>query len=101
LSARRSNMNVMNQRVIQKSFARPNSDGRREQIIDAALKVMITDGVYHATTRKIAEAAPIIAPPSRSILQLRRNSTIASRICFGSSGARSKRLRANSSRSRR
>ncbi|MDA9520577.1 hypothetical protein XI06_09415 [Bradyrhizobium sp. CCBAU 11434] len=49
----------MNQRVIQKSFARPNSDGRREQIIDAALKVMISDGVYHATTRKIAEAAGV------------------------------------------
>ncbi|WP_271605157.1 TetR/AcrR family transcriptional regulator [Bradyrhizobium sp. CCBAU 11434] len=54
-----SNINDMNQRVIQKSFARPNSDGRREQIIDAALKVMISDGVYHATTRKIAEAAGV------------------------------------------
>src|SRR5689334_301222 len=49
----------MNERVIQKSFARPNSDGRREQIINAALKVMITEGVYHATTRKIAEAAGV------------------------------------------
>jgi AcrR family transcriptional regulator len=55
----RSNMNPMNQRVIRKSFARPNSDGRREQIVDAALKVMISEGVYHATTRKIAEAAGV------------------------------------------
>ncbi len=44
---------------MRKSFARPNSDGRREQIIDAALKVMISEGVYHATTRKIAEAAGV------------------------------------------
>jgi AcrR family transcriptional regulator len=28
-----------------------------EQTVDAALRVMITEGVYHATTRKIAEAA--------------------------------------------
>lgn len=49
----------MSERVIPKSFARPNSDGRREQIIDAALKVMIAEGVYHATTRKIAEAARV------------------------------------------
>lgn len=52
-------MNPMNRRMIRKSFARPNSDGRREQIIDAALKVMIAEGVYHATTRKIAEAAGV------------------------------------------
>ncbi len=56
---RRNNINAMNQRVIRKTFARPNSDGRREQIIDAALKVMIAEGVYHATTRKIAEAAGV------------------------------------------
>jgi len=49
----------MTERVIRKSFARPNSDGRREQIVDAALKVMIAEGVYHATTRKIAEAAGV------------------------------------------
>lgn len=54
-----SNINAMNERVIRKSFARPNSDGRREQIVDAALKVMIAEGVYHATTRKIAEAAGV------------------------------------------
>ena len=55
----RGNMNPMNERAMKKSFARPNSDGRREQIIDAALKVMISEGVYHATTRKIAEAAGV------------------------------------------
>jgi AcrR family transcriptional regulator len=49
----------MSERAIPKSFARPNSDGRREQIVDAALKVMISEGVYHATTRKIAEAAGV------------------------------------------
>ena len=49
----------MNQRATRHSFARPNSDGRREQIVNAALKVMIADGVYHATTRKIAEAAGV------------------------------------------
>lgn len=59
MSGRHSNINVMTQRVTRKSFARPNSDGRREQIIDAALKVMIAEGVYHATTRKIAEAAGV------------------------------------------
>jgi len=52
-------MNPMNQRVIRTSSARPNSDGRREQIINAALKVMIAEGVYRATTRKIAEAADV------------------------------------------
>lgn len=40
-------------------IARPNSDGKRELIIDAALKVMISDGLYRATTRKIAEAAGV------------------------------------------
>lgn len=49
----------MNRQMTRKSIARPNSDGRREQIIDAALKVMIAEGVYHATTRKIAEAAGV------------------------------------------
>jgi AcrR family transcriptional regulator len=46
-------------RINPKSRARPNSDGRREQIVEAALKVMIAEGVYHATTRKIAEAAGV------------------------------------------
>lgn len=49
----------MKQQSIRKSRTRPNSDGRREQIVNAALKVMISDGVYHATTRKIAEAAGV------------------------------------------
>ncbi|HEY5204285.1 MAG TPA: TetR/AcrR family transcriptional regulator [Roseiarcus sp.] len=40
-------------------ISRPNSEGRREQILAAALKVMIAEGVYHATTRKIAEAAGV------------------------------------------
>lgn len=40
-----------------KGISRPNSDGRREVIIEAALKVMISEGLYRATTRKIAEAA--------------------------------------------
>ena len=44
---------------ISKSPIRPQSTGRREQIIDAALKVMISNGVYNATTRKIAEAAGV------------------------------------------
>ncbi len=49
----------MDKRVTRKSLVRPKSDGRREQIISAALKVTIADGVFHATTRKIAEAAGI------------------------------------------
>ena len=53
------NIGRMDKRVTRKSRARPNSDGRREQIVDAALKVMISEGVYHATTRKIAEAAGV------------------------------------------
>jgi AcrR family transcriptional regulator len=53
------NIGRMDKRVTRKSRARPNSDGRREQIVNAALKVMIADGVYHATTRKIAEAAGV------------------------------------------
>lgn len=40
-------------------IARPNSDGKRELMIEAALKVMISDGLYNATTRKIAEAAGV------------------------------------------
>lgn len=43
----------------QARIARPNSDGKRELIIGAALKVMISDGLYNATTRKIAEAAGV------------------------------------------
>jgi AcrR family transcriptional regulator len=43
----------------QARIARPNSDGKRELIIGAALKVMISDGIYRATTRKIAEAAGV------------------------------------------
>lgn len=50
---------VMDKHVTQKSFARPNSDGRRDQIVNAALKVMIAEGVYGTTTRKIAEAAGV------------------------------------------
>jgi AcrR family transcriptional regulator len=42
-----------------KSISRPHSEGRREQILAAALKVMIAEGVHHATTRKIAEAARV------------------------------------------
>jgi len=45
--------------VTAKSRVRPNSDGRREQIVEAALAVMIAEGVYHATTRKIAQAAGV------------------------------------------
>ncbi len=41
------------------SPARPQSTGRREQIIDAALTVMISHGVHNTTTRKIAEAAGV------------------------------------------
>lgn len=40
-------------------IVRPNSDGKRELMIEAALKVMISDGLYNATTRKIAEAAGV------------------------------------------
>jgi AcrR family transcriptional regulator len=49
----------MVERVILKRFERPNSDGRRDQIVNAALKVMIAEGVYGTTTRKIAEAAGV------------------------------------------
>jgi AcrR family transcriptional regulator len=44
---------------IRRSRVRPQSTGRREQIIDAAMRVMISNGVYNATTRKIAEAAGV------------------------------------------
>lgn len=44
---------------IRRSPVRPQSTGRREQIIDAALTVMISNGVYNATTRRIAEAASV------------------------------------------
>lgn len=47
----------MNSRPVR--ISRPNSEGRREQILAAALKVMIAEGVYRATTRKIAEAAGV------------------------------------------
>lgn len=50
---------VAEQTIPRKSRPRPNSDGRREQIVSAALQVMVTEGVYHATTRKIAEAAGV------------------------------------------
>lgn len=50
---------MVDQSIPRKSRPRPNSDGRREQIVSAALQVMISDGVYHATTRKIAEAAGV------------------------------------------
>jgi len=49
----------MNSKLSRKSISRPNSEGRREQILAAALEVMIAEGVYHATTRKIAEAAGV------------------------------------------
>jgi AcrR family transcriptional regulator len=49
----------MDKRVTRRSSARPKSDGRREQIIEAALRVMIAEGVFNATTRKIAEAAGV------------------------------------------
>jgi AcrR family transcriptional regulator len=41
------------------SRARPNSAARREQIINAALKAMIADGVHNVTTRRIAELAGV------------------------------------------
>lgn len=44
---------------IRRSPARPQSTGRREQIIGAALTVMISNGVHNTTTRKIAEAAGV------------------------------------------
>jgi AcrR family transcriptional regulator len=44
---------------IRRSPVRPQSTGRREQIISAALAVMISDGVHNTTTRKIAEAAGV------------------------------------------
>lgn len=44
---------------IRRSPDRPQSKGRREQIIHAALTVMISNGVYNATTRRIAEAAGV------------------------------------------
>lgn len=40
-------------------FSRPNSDGKREQITAAALEVMVKDGVFGLTTRKIADAAGV------------------------------------------
>jgi AcrR family transcriptional regulator len=43
----------------QTGISRPNSDGKRELIIEAALKVMVSDGLFKATTRKIAEAAGV------------------------------------------
>lgn len=38
---------------------RPNSDGKREQIAAAALDVLLAEGVFGATTRKIADAAGV------------------------------------------
>ncbi len=49
----------MEARPAQRSIVRPHSEGRREAIVGAALKVMIAEGVYNATTRKIAEAAGV------------------------------------------
>lgn len=49
----------MDKELPRRRRVRPNSDGRREQIVEAALKAMIAEGVYHATTRKIAEAAGV------------------------------------------
>ena len=45
--------------TIRRSPVRPQSTGRREQIIGAALTVMISNGVHNTTTRKIAEAAGV------------------------------------------
>jgi AcrR family transcriptional regulator len=45
--------------TMRRSPVRPQSTGRREQIIGAALTVMISNGVYNTTTRKIAEAAGV------------------------------------------
>jgi AcrR family transcriptional regulator len=50
---------AMDDQVTRKSRVRPNSDGRREEIVAAALKVMIENGVHHTTTRKMAEAAGV------------------------------------------
>jgi AcrR family transcriptional regulator len=41
------------------SAPRPNSLGKREMIAEAALRVMIAEGVYRTTTRRIAEAAGV------------------------------------------
>jgi AcrR family transcriptional regulator len=49
----------MNSSAKKKGISRPNSDGKRDVIIDAALKVMVSEGLYKATTRKIAEAAGV------------------------------------------
>ena len=38
---------------------RPNGEGRRAQIIGAALEIMATEGLYQTTTRKIAAAAGV------------------------------------------
>ncbi len=50
---------MMKSALKQKGISRPNSDGKRELIVEAALKVMISEGIYRATTRKIAEAAGV------------------------------------------
>lgn len=42
-----------------RGLARPNSDGKREQIAAAALRVLLAEGVFNSTTRKIAEAAGV------------------------------------------
>ncbi len=39
--------------------ARPHGEGRRAQIIAAALEIMATEGLYQTTTRKIAAAAGV------------------------------------------
>jgi AcrR family transcriptional regulator len=45
--------------MTQNGITRPKSDGKRELIVNAALQVMITEGVFGATTRKIATAAGV------------------------------------------
>lgn len=52
-------MRIMERPSVSQSQARPNSAARRDQITDAALRVMIAEGVYNVTTRKIAEAAQV------------------------------------------
>lgn len=50
---------AMRQTPDARGLSRPNSDGKREQITAAALDVMVKDGVFGLTTRKIADAAGV------------------------------------------
>jgi AcrR family transcriptional regulator len=59
LARERITMSGTEAQKIPTSPARPQSTGRREQIIDAALTVMISHGVHNTTTRRIAEAAGV------------------------------------------